>query len=584
MRDTLQYKTYRLLLLAILSVAVLGVRASTYKYYFKKIDSRFDAIAQRLAQLDFENRRDETDPKDLQQLKQLAGKTPQLQARTIYWQVRMNQLNASPVECIRQLKKAEQLCQPSYDYDLALIRYQLAGNYDRLSEYMQCYRNASMAVDVFEKVKDYYFLGNAQLLLAQLFHEINDDDHATEQLSLAKKSYEQAGYPLNRIYFYQGLLAKTDAEKTKFFGQSINVGGRDWAMTVQAYINLGEFVLETGNTQKAITYYNLGKEEIRKFDPENVFFSSLLSLLQVKILYAQGKYTEALTVVDGLKAVGPKIKEEQFMQEVYRYSWLCYARLGQQDKAYAMLILYQTEYERNTDSVRAHDVPKAQAREEILRQNDRIRILEKDAQIKTSFLYLALLGIAIIIVAGIALLIYFRQRYHIRNMENQQLCENLRQEALIHSMNRKNFEEDLQQKDCEISSNTLLLANKNEVLKQISDLTRRFSDDGSVPREYVKQVNTIIGNSLENDDEWSRFKLHFDSVHPKFFVRLKEICPDLTENDLRLCAYISIGMRAKQIAEMLNVSPDSVNSNRYRLRKKFGLARGQSLDDYIRKV
>lgn len=584
MRATLRHKIHRLLILAILSIAVLGVNATTYKYYFKEIDPRFDAIAQRLAQLDYENRRDETDPKDLQQLKQLAGNNTQLQARTIYWQVRMNQLNASPAECIQQLKKAEQLCSPSYEYDLALIRYQLAGNYDRMSEYMQCYSNASMAVEVFEKMKDYYFLGNTQLLLAQLFSEINDDEHAAEQLSLAQKSYQQAAYPLNRIYFYQGLLAKTDAEKTKFYKQCIDAGGRDWAMTLQAYINLGEIALEARQTEKAITYYNLGKEEIRKFDPNNVFFSSLLSLLQVKILYAQGKYNEALAVIDSLKAIGPKIKEEHFMQEIYRYSWLCYARLGQKEEAYAMLVLYQTEYERNTDSVRAHDVPKAQAREEILRQNDRIRILEKDAQIKTSFLYLALLGIAIIIVAGIALFIFFRQRYHIRNMENRQLCENLRQEALIHNMNRKNFEEDLQQKDCEISSNTLLLANKNEVLKQISDLTRRFSDDGSVPREYVKQVNTIIGNSLENDDEWSRFKLHFDSVHPKFFVRLKEICPDLTENDLRLCAYISIGMRAKQIAEMLNVSPDSVNSNRYRLRKKFGLDRRQSLDDYIRKV
>ena len=149
---------------------------------------------------------------------------------------------------------------------------------------------------------------------------------------------------------------------------------------------------------------------------------------------------------------------------------------------------------------------------------------------------------------------------------------------------KKLFGNDLQQKACEISSNTLLLANKNEVLQQISDLTRRFSDEGSIPREYVKHVNAIIAGSLDNDDEWSRFKLHFDSVHPHFFVRLKELCPDLTENDLRLCAYISIGMRAKQIAEMLNVSPDSINSNRYRLRKKFGLLRGQSLDDYIRKV
>ena len=564
--------------------AVLATPATPYQYYFKKIDPRFDAVAERLNRLDFENRRADTDPKDLQQLIQIAGKRPQLQARALYWQVRMTQLNARPTECIKTLRQAERLCQPGYDYDLALIRYQLAGNYDRMSEYMQCYRNASAAVAIFKKEKDYYFLGNAQLLLAQLFHEINDDEHAIEQLSLAKESYKLAGYPLNRIYFYQGLLAKNHTEKASLLAKSAATGGRDWAMTVQAYVYLCDLALDKGQTQRAVDYYNMGKKELQKWEPKNVFFGALLSLTQVKILYAQKKYNDALAVIDGLKVVGPTIKEELFMQDVYRYSWLCYAQLGQKEKAYAMLRLFQKEYERNTDSIRAHDVPKARAREEILRQNDRIRILEKDARIKTIYLYLALLGIALIVIAGLALIHYFRQRYRIHEIENKQLRENLRQEALIYSMNRKNFEEDLQQKACEISSNTLLLANKNEVLKQISDLTRRFSEEGNIPREYIKQVNAIIGNSLENDDEWSRFKLHFDSVHPNFFVHLKELCPDLTENDLRLCAYISIGMRAKQIAEMLNVSPDSINSNRYRLRKKFGLSRGQSLDDYIRKV
>ena len=584
MRDLLRHHVRRFMLLIAMTFAAFGAQATTYHYHFKRIDSRFDAIAERLNQLDFENRRADTNPNDLQQLSQIAKKQPQLQARALYWQVRMTQLNAQPAMCIKTLKKAEQLCQPGYDYDLALIRYQMAGNYDRMSEYMQCYRNASAAIATFKKVKDYYFLGNAQLLLAQLFHEINDEEHAIEQLSLAKVSYEKAGYPLNRIYFYQGMLAKDKADKAALLAKSVATGGRDWAMTLQAYTNLCELALQEGQIQRAVAYYNMGKAELQKWDSHNVFFGSLLALTNVKILYAQKKYNEALSVIDGLRVVGPKIKEELFMQEVFRYSWLCYAQLGQKDKAYAMLRLFQKEYERNTDSIRAHDVPKARAREEILRQNDRIRILEKDARIKTIYLYLALLGIALALIVGLTLIYYFRQRYRIHDMENKQLRENLRQEALIHSMNRKNFEEDLQQKACEISSNTLLLANKNEVLKQISDLTQRFSEEGNIPRDYVKQVNAIIENSLDNDDEWSRFKLHFDSVHPHFFVHLKELCPDLTENDLRLCAYISIGMRAKQIAEMLNVSPDSINSNRYRLRKKFGLARGQSLDDYIRKV
>ncbi len=584
MGKSLLTKVIRLLLLFSILIYVIPVRATKYDYHFKKIDVRFDAIALRLSQLDFDNRRNETNPQDLQQLKRLAGKNPQLQARAIYWQVRMTQFSAQPAECIKLLKKAERLCQPGYEYDRALIRYQLAGNYDRMSEYMQCYRNATAAITAFENEKDYYFLGNAQLLLAQLFHEINDDEDAARQLSLAMENYKKAGYPLNRIYFYQGTLAKNRAEEAALLTKSVAVGGRDWPMTVQAYFNLSELALQAKQVEKAIAYYKMGKAELNKYDPKNVIFNSFLSLSYVKILFEQGKYNEALSVIEGLKEVGGKIKDEMFMQEVYRYSWQCHARLGQMDKAYAMLSLFQQEYERNTDSIRAHDVPKARAREEIMRQNDRIKLLEKDARIKTTYLYLALLGIALAVITALALVYYFRQRYRIQDIENKQLRENLRQEALIYSMNRKNFEEDLQQKACEVSSNTLLLANKNEVLKQISELTRRFSEEGNIPREYVRQINAIIGNSLSNDDEWSRFKLHFDSVHPNFFVHLKEICSELTENDLRLCAYISIGMRAKQIAEMLNVSPDSINSNRYRLRKKFGLVRGQSLDDYIRKV
>lgn len=199
-------------------------------------------------------------------------------------------------------------------------------------------------------------------------------------------------------------------------------------------------------------------------------------------------------------------------------------------------------------------------------------------------MYVMILSIIILILVAVSVFVYLYQRYKIRKIENRELRNSLQQESLIYSINRQNFERDIKQKDCEISSSTLLLANKNEVLQQISDITKRYSEQNLIPTEYVKQINSVIGDSLKNDDEWSRFKLHFDSVHPGFFVKLKEISAELTENDLRLCAYVRIGIRAKQIAGMLSVSPDSVNSNRYRLRKKLGLQHGESLDDFIRKI
>ena len=108
--------------------------------------------------------------------------------------------------------------------------------------------------------------------------------------------------------------------------------------------------------------------------------------------------------------------------------------------------------------------------------------------------------------------------------------------------------------------------------------------------EYVGQVNSLVRDSIKGDDEWTRFKIHFDSVHPDFFTKLKNISAELTENDLRLCAYLRIGMRAKDIASTLSVSPASVNTNRYRIRKNSVLKRttlstiSSAASDYAEKL
>ncbi|MGA9588773.1 MAG: LuxR C-terminal-related transcriptional regulator, partial [Salegentibacter sp.] len=57
--------------------------------------------------------------------------------------------------------------------------------------------------------------------------------------------------------------------------------------------------------------------------------------------------------------------------------------------------------------------------------------------------------------------------------------------------------------------------------------------------------------------------------------------PELTSNDLRLCAYLRLNLSSKEIAPLLNISVKSVEIKRYRLRKKMDLGRNVNLTDYI---
>ena len=60
--------------------------------------------------------------------------------------------------------------------------------------------------------------------------------------------------------------------------------------------------------------------------------------------------------------------------------------------------------------------------------------------------------------------------------------------------------------------------------------------------------------------------------------------PELTSNDLRLCAYLRLNLSSKEIAPLLNISPRSVEVKRYRLRKKMDLKHESSLTDYILEI
>ena len=577
----------RLLIFLFAVLILVGTAKADYAYHFKPINKDFDEIAMRLNQADFAIERQSIDPHWLDQIDSIARKegNKQLQVRAIYWRVRSTQMSAQPSQCIPLLEKALKMNDnETYDYDAACIRYQLAGNYDRLGQYFKCYNEAKAAIPIFEKYQDHYFLGNSYLLLVQLFHEISSDDEATTLLDLARDNYQKAGFQLNRIYFYQAVLNTDDNESIALYKKAIETGNKDWGMTLQAYINLNELLLKRGRANEAEAYSEEAFKMLQRFSPGNVIFHAMIALNHATIRYEQGRYEETLDELNALQQHSDELRDEYLMLGIYRLLWQTHEKLGHRDEAYRYLELYNKKYQMQEEEILKHEVPKAQAREAIARQDDQIRLLQQESELNRRLLWvIGLVALTVIIVVA-SLLIYVFQRNRMHKMENRELQKSLEQEAIIYSMNLKNYEDDIQKKDREISSSTLLLTNKNEVLKQLSEITTRYSDDGKVPREFVREVNAVIGDSLKNDDEWSRFRLHFDAVHPDFFNKLKEASPELTENDLRLCAYIRIGMRAKQIAEMLSISSDSVNSNRYRLRKKLNLSRGDSLDDFVRKI
>lgn len=82
---------------------------------------------------------------------------------------------------------------------------------------------------------------------------------------------------------------------------------------------------------------------------------------------------------------------------------------------------------------------------------------------------------------------------------------------------------------------------------------------------------------------WERFEAVFAEMHPGFAENLRKDFPNLTRNDIRLCAFISMDMDTKHIAGMLSIQPDSVKKQMRRLRTKLGLDPGTPLLDFLKR-
>lgn len=62
--------------------------------------------------------------------------------------------------------------------------------------------------------------------------------------------------------------------------------------------------------------------------------------------------------------------------------------------------------------------------------------------------------------------------------------------------------------------------------------------------------------------------LELETTNQQFQLFLKNQYPSLTSYDLRLCTYLKSNVSTKEIALLLNITPDSVKKAKHRLRKK----------------
>ncbi len=145
------------------------------------------------------------------------------------------------------------------------------------------------------------------------------------------------------------------------------------------------------------------------------------------------------------------------------------------------------------------------------------------------------------------------------------------------------LQSEVEYKNSELAIGAMHLVQRGELLTRIkselNNIIKNVKDSDAV--NELKRMIKVLSDDEKLDEDWGHFAEHFDKVHSDFIVKLKDVYPGMTANELKLCTYLRMNLSTKEIAQLLNISVRGVEISRYRLRKKLGINTETNLFDFL---
>lgn len=148
---------------------------------------------------------------------------------------------------------------------------------------------------------------------------------------------------------------------------------------------------------------------------------------------------------------------------------------------------------------------------------------------------------------------------------------------------------EIERKAEDLAGSTMNVMRKNELLSQIgSEVDKSIEgikngENGEQQLRRLRNLTQLIESNIVHDDDWKKFQNNFDVVYSDFLKRIGNRYPQLSLSDKKICAYLRMDLSSKAIAPLMGMSVHSVETTRYRLRKKLGLQKEDNLTSFLQK-
>lgn len=453
------------------------------------------------------------------------------------------------------------------EYELIGDIHYEKGNYQiALSETLKALSFFKEKKDTIRKADALRQIGKVEFALNNIKSAITHTKEAFE-LYDAFNDQQYKSYAANDLGTY--LLKTDDVDNAlNFFETALEISQKlDLVDTKSGALNgLGNVYRKKKEFEKSRAYLKQSLALFKDLDYKNSLVITLNDLAKLEL--TNRKYKAALDYSVASISLSKQIGAKDNLKDAYYLNYQIWKKLNNTEEA----IRSHEKFKAVNDSI--FNITKSQQIEELRTiyetekkeqqlaiQKNEIDILEQKAEINN--LQRLLLGIGL----TLSLLVLGFGYYGIK------------QKMKRNKLEKEKVDAELEFKKKELTTHALHLAKKNETLEGIKQQAKEFttSENG----HGFKQLIRSIDFDLQDDNNWENFARYFEEVHKDFNGNVKSKYPQVTPNELRLLALLKMNLSSKEIANILNISPEGIKKARYRLRKKLDLQTEDSLQDLV---
>ncbi|RLD66152.1 MAG: hypothetical protein DRI84_05345 [Bacteroidetes bacterium] len=421
--------------------------------------------------------------------------------------------------------------------------------------------------------------------LGVLYLSIEDYDDANTYFEQAHKLFMQNGdsysatLALINISFINSMLGNNEGAIKGYLGViDFFTEKENWLDIADAYNRISIIYYSEDNYDKSLDYLQKSLNTLNRL---NLNFEGPSAVIKADIYAnAANVYYELdkLEKSQGYAQQAIRLSlDNSFKKNVYenaRVLATIYDKYNQADSSlfyHKLFVQYYDDFQKELDIKRITKIKMQNEFNDIIKVKEKAEIIYKANQERKELINIIIIGL-VLSLGIIGILLYLNQKKKtaksILQFKNSVL-------------EKQQLENDIEYKNKELATNMMYLIEKNEFIKSVAEKLVDIKDDVKKSnQDFIYQTIKEL-NQNSSSKIWDEFEIRFKEVHSDFYEKLHIKHPDLTPNEIKICAFLKLNMSTKDICAITHQSEKSVNMARYRLRKKLNIDQDENLIQYL---